>query len=410
MRLKPLFFVIILALVSITITIPTSNAQQSNDVYLAYVYQNSVHMADWQGNPINNTGPQFQIGQSANLFWSRDDSSLYIARRDGMFQTFAEGGSAVRLPGNYGITVTLDRRDEVFYYMESASPQTTNDPNRVTFPLRELNIVNATGGAGRLVGYIGSYPTGTSQAALNGAALQYARDGGLLGSSRPRIYTTYGETLFYSCCYPDAGLWGMNLSSGEVFSYSGAETLIPGASDVNNTFSRLAGPTLDGNLLVIDLISGGMRNYLVNVGEIERVTWSPDDTKIYLAIRNAPQNPLLLNAAITTSVDTRSASISIWRLDLVTEQIYQLATLGDFYGVSSMAATMDYVFVVTVEHNQKLVNDLNAGRVSADISPSDPLLTTDYLPNTILFRLTPDGQEAFSILADVWGVVARPQR
>lgn len=384
--------------------------QNADEVYLAYVYQNSVHTADWQGNPLTNTGPEFQIGQSANLFWSRDGESLYIARRDALFQTFAEGGAAVRLPGTYGITVTLDRRDEVFYYMESASPQSTDIPNVVTFPLRELNVVNATGGAGRLVGYIGNYPTGTAQASLNGAALQYARDGGLLGSSRPRIFTTYGETLFYSCCYPEAGLWAMNLSSGERYSYSGTETFVPGGADINNTFSRLAGPTLDGNLLVIDLISGGMRSYLVNAGEIERVTWSPDDTKIYIAVRTAPAEALLLNAAITTSVDTRSASISIWRLDLVTGQVRQLATLGDFYGVSSMAATMDYVYVVGVESNQRLVNDLNAGRLGANTSPSDPILTTHYLPGSTLFRITPDGQEAFSILADVWGVVARPRR
>lgn len=412
MQLKTLLFSTICLLVAVGLPLGSKSAaqQDTDEVYLAYVYQNSVHTADWQGNPLINTGPEFQIGQSANLFWSRDGESLFIARRDALFQTFAEGGAAVRLPGTYGITVTLDRRGEVFYYMESASPQTTEIPNVVTFPLRELAVVNATGGAGRLVGYIGNYPTGTAQATLSGAALQYARDGGLLGASRPRIFTTYGETLFYSCCFPDAGLWAMNLNTGERYSYSGAETFVLGASEINNTFSRLAGPTVDGNLLVIDLISGGMRNYLVDAGEIERVTWSPDDTKIYMAIRNAPQETLLLNAAITTSVDTRSANISIWRLDLVTGQVRQLATLGDFYGVSSMAATMDYVFVVAVESNQRLVNDLNAGRLAADTSPSDPILTTNYLPGTTLFRITPDGQEAFSILADVWGVVARPRR
>ncbi len=410
MRYKTLLLLMVILFVVMSIPHDVKAQSTEQPVVLAYVHENIVQLADGQGNPLMTTGPEFQSGQSARLFWTPDGRVLYIARRDGLFETTARGGAAVRLPGDYGLTVTLDLTGEVFYYLESTNPQPAEDENYVVIPLRELNILNMSGGAGRLVGYVGPYPVGTANVTLNAAALQYARDGGLLGPSRPQLFSTYGETLFVSCCFPEAGLGAINIQTGDAWRYVGAETLIVGAAAVNNTYSRLAGPTTDNNLLVVDLITGGTRVYTMSVGAIEHVAWSPDEREIYLAVRTAPQDPLLLSTLVTAQIDTRSALISVLSLDLVTGQVRQLTTLGEFYGVSSMAATEEYIFVVAVESNARLVEDLNAGRLPADISPTDPALMTTYLPSTILFRITPDGREAFSIMADVWGVVVRPQR
>lgn len=388
-------------------TLVAEARQSTTPVALAYVHNNTVKLADAAGNLIATTGPEFQSGQGATLFWSADGESLYIARRDGMYVTGANGGAATRLPGNYGLTVIFDRTGNVLYYLESTSPAEGSQPDRVTFPLRELNTTVQIGGTGRLVTYIGDYASGTAQAELTTAALQYARDGGLLGNGRPRLFTTYGTTLFYSCCFPDPGINALNLITGDKTPYDLA--VVPGAASINNSFSRLAAPTVDGNLRLIDLISGGTRDYPIGLGEIERTSWSPDDKQVYFAVRAPAQEPLQLTPLVTAPVDTRSASIQIWRLDLVTGQTRQLATLGDFYGVSSMATTSDYIFVVAVERNQKLVNDLIAGRLPSDLPANDARLG-DYLPGTILFRISPDGSEALSILSDVWGLVARPIR
>jgi hypothetical protein len=68
------------------------------------------------------------------------------------------------------------------------------------------------------------------------------------------------------------------------------------------------------------------------------------------------------------------------------------------------------VFVVAVESNVRLVEDLNAGRLPPDISQTDPRLMGEYLPGTILFRVPVAGGETLSVLSDVWGIVARPRR
>ncbi len=403
---------ITLILLLLLTSLPSVAALQDDgldDVYLAYVHQNTVMLADANGSPLQTTGPDFLLGESARLFWSPDGQSLYIARRDGLFQTTAGGGAAVRLPGTYSLTITLNRTGNVFYYLDSSSPvPLETDPNLVTFPLREMNTANLSSGMGRLAGYVGAYPTGTATAMLNGAALQYARDGGLLGPSRPRIFTTYGDTVFFSCCFPEPGLSAFSLQSGDTWTYPGTETLIPGSANLNHTLSRLAAPTAEGNLVVLDLITGGTRTYQLSVGTIERVGWSADDTKIYIAVRTPPNDPLALNTLVTTDIDTRSAVISVLSLDLVTAQTRQLATLGEFYGVSSMVVTEDYIFVVVVESNVDIVNALNSGQLPPDTSSNDPVLVTTYLPDSILYRITPDGREAFSILSDVWGIAARP--
>lgn len=406
MRVK-LFLLIICGIILTNID-PTAAQSIRNEVYLAYVHDDVVTLADAEGMPLATPGPEFQVSQAANLFWTADGKWLYIARRDGLFQTDADGSPSVRVPGNYGITVLYDRSGIIIYYMETANPQDSDDPDFLTFPLRELNTRISAGGTGRLVGYIGQYPKGSSDAVTYGAALQYARDNGLLVAGRPRIFPTYGSTMFYSCCFPDIGLNTIDLASGNKQPYD--PTFIPGPSALNSTYSRLAGPTSNGTIRVYDLITAGTRDYTANVGTIERMAWSLDDDVLYFTSRANPQNPLELNPIVTSPIDTQSASIVVWRLDLSTGQLKQLAVLGDFYGVSSIAVTRDYIFVVAVERNNRLVEDLNTGRLPQDLSTTDPRLISDYLPGTILFRIRPDGSEALSIMADVWGITARQRR
>jgi hypothetical protein len=214
--------------------------------------------------------------------------------------------------------------------------------------------------------------------------------------------------MFYSCCFPNPGLNAIDLPSGDKRPYD--TQIIPGPAALNSVRSRLAAPTLSGSIRLIDLVSAGIRDYEANVGTIERLVWALDDSAVYLIARQPPNNPLELNPIVTSIIDTQSANIVVWRLDLVTGQLRELAQLGDFYGVSSVAATHDYLFVVAVERNTRLVEDLNAGRLPPDLDPMDPRLLTDYLPSTILFRIKPDGTEALSIMTDVWGVAARPLR
>ena len=386
---------------------PILARQNAANVYLAYVHQNTVKLADAQGNPITTVGPEFQTGQAASLLWTPDGERLYIARRDGLYETSAEGGAAVRLPGDFSITIAMDRGGNSLYYIESSNPAEADQPGFITFPLRETSLFNM-GGTGRLVNYIGSYSLGSSDAALGGAAFQYARDGGILGGGRPRLIPTYGTTLFYSCCFPDAGLNAIDIPSGEIRAYD--STFIPGPSAMNANLSRLAGPTINGTIRVIDLISAGTRDYPINFGDVERIAWALDDSALYLAVRGTPKDPLPLSPLVTSPIDDREADIFVWRLDLVTGGLVQIAELGDFYGVSSIAATDEYVFLTVVERNVALINDLNSGRLPADLSPADPRLTSDYLTGSILFRIRTDGSEALSILADVWGVVAKPRR
>ena len=417
---RQIFLSASLLLIILISSISTSSQAQTSvadDVYLAYVHENTVKLADIAGLPLAEIGPQFSTGQSANIFWAEDGRLLYIARRNGLYETGASGSAATQMPGNYGITMTFDGTGDVIYYMESTNPQETASPDFVTFPFRELNTLQSVGGTGRLVGYIGEYPVGSSEVSIYGAALQYARDGGLLAQDfngqvmiigRPRLFTTFGSSAFYSCCFPNPGLNIIDTRNGEKGTYDRA--FIPGPAGLNSTRSRLAGPTVDGKIRVIDLISAGVRDYEANIGVIERVTWALDDKDLYLVTRENAQTPLEPNPIISTPIDARSAYIVVWRMSLSTGRFQRIAELGDFYGVSSMAVTHDYVFVVAVERNTKLVEDLNAGRLPQDISLNDPRLTSVYLPSTVLFRIRPDGTEAFSVMADVWGVAARPRR
>lgn len=411
---------VLILIIALLPTFAVASQQPDSAVALAYVHQNILKLADAQGNPLYITGPEFQVGQSARLLWSPDGNTLYIARRDGLFQTTAIGGAAAKIPGEFGLTVALDRTGQLLYYLDTSTPIPINNetdgptpetptPAILSYPLRELAF-SGDSDTGRLVGYIGEYLTGTANMVLNGAALQYARDGGLLEAARPNLFATYGDTLFYSCCFPNAGMQAFSLQNGTAWAFEGTQNFVAGRAALNNTYSRLAGPTIEGHVLVVDLITAGLRTYLIDAGEVERVAWSPDDTTLYLAVRTAPQNLLQLAPTVATPVDTRSATISIWRLDLVTAQLWPIATLGDFYGVSSMVATDAYVFVVTVESNARMVEALNNGTLAPDIDPADPILNSTYLPSTVLYRLTLDGREAFSILGDVWGLAVRPRR
>jgi hypothetical protein len=381
--------------------------QQQPAVALAYVYNNSVYLADAQGTPLEEVGPVF-AGEAGKLFWSRDGEILYIVRRDSLFQTFAAGGSAVQLPGAYSLSITLNRPGDALYYLERRNPQPTDNPEIITLPLRETNVGLISSGTGRLVGYVGQYPSGSDTVFAVGAALQYAMDGGLLNSGRPGLIPTYGPTIFYSCCFPAPGLRGINLDTGQTFDYPGAETLLVGKSATNKNLSRLAGPTSDNAILMLDLISSGIRNYTVDVGTIERVAWGYGDRYLYMAVRQPPNSPLQLNPVITTNLDLTSAAITIWRLDLVTGRTLQLASLGDFYGVSSMTVTDRYIFAAVVESNFRAAADLNAGRLPGDLPGDAAILRGEYLPGSILYRITLDGREAISVQGNTWGVVARP--
>lgn len=406
MRLKLMFFAICIAIVA---NLGSTSAQSiEDDVYLAYVQDNVVRVADREGMPIAAPGPTFDSLQSANLFWSADGDRLFIARSDGLFETNASGSPAVRLPGNFGISLLYDRSGDIVYYLDTGSPAEAETPGHITFPLRELNTNISASGTGRLVAYVGEYTIGPADTILYGASLAYVRDGGLLGSGRPRIFPTYGSTMFYACCYPEAGLNAVDLASGDKRVYD--PTFMPGAAAMNSTFSRLAGPTTDGTLRIHDLITAGIRDYTANVGNIERVAWALDETALYFTSRAAPNEAIELTPIVTTEIDAQSANILVWRLDLATGRLQQLAELGDYYGVSSIAVTSDYIFVVVVERNTRLVNDLNSGRLPQDISITDPRLMNEYVPNSILFRITPDGSESLSLMANVWGVAARPRR
>ena len=406
MRLKLIFFIICVVIVANLG--PISAQSIEDDVYLAYVQDNVVRVADREGLPLAAPGPTFTSLQSANLFWSANGEQLFIARGDGLFETSASGSPSVKLPGSFGISVFYDRSGQIVYYLDTSAPAEAETANHVTFPLRELNTNISQGGTGRLVAYVGEYSIGPADTILYAASLTYARDGGLLGSGRPRIFPTYGSTVFYACCYPNPGLNAVDLASGDKRTYD--PVFIPGAAAVNSTFSRLAGPTTDGTIRIYDLITAGTRDYTANVGTIERMVWSLDDSEIYFTSRSAPNEAIELTPVVTTQVDTQSANILVWRLDLSTGRLQQIAELGDYYGVSSIAATRDYVFVVVVERNTRLVADLNSGRLPPDISLTDQRLSTEYVPGSILFRITPDGSEALSLMANVWGVAARPRR
>jgi hypothetical protein len=145
------------------------------------------------------------------------------------------------------------------------------------------------------------------------------------------------------------------------------------------------------------------------VGTIERVAWAPDDTYLYFIARYDPDTPLALDREPAFPVDPRSANITLYRLNLVTSVIRELAWRPDVYGVSSLAATDRYVFAVVVDPNTQLVSDLNLRRVRPGSLPTDPEMAK-YMPLTHLWRVAADGASAEDVAQGVWGVAARPIR
>jgi hypothetical protein len=373
-----------------------------------------VTLADGNGSPISPCGPTFTYGQGARLLWTPDGDVLYIARDDGLYAASPEGTPAVQVPGFYGRTLTIAQDAETLYYVETTSPQPV-DPavpeGRVAYPLREVAMSLMDGSAGRLAGYFGQYEAGAAQAAITFAAALYARDGGLLFSGRPNLWPTYGTNIFGTCCFPDPGLGMFDVSTGDFSVFD--PDFIPGGAAVNLTRTHLAGPTTSGAIRVIDLITGGTRDYRIEIagglGTIERVAWSPDDTYLYFVARYDPASPLALGHETAFPVDARSANITLYRLNLVTSVIRELAWRPDVYGVSSLAATDHYVFAVVVDPNTLLVNDLNARRVRPGSRPDDPEMAK-YMPLTHLWRVAADGSTAEDIADGVWGVAARPVR
>ncbi len=380
------------------------------DVRLAYVWQNTVTLADGDGVPLEQTGPSFAFGQGARLVWTADGSRLYIALDNGLYETGGQGGPAVQVPGIFGRTLTFTHDTGVLYYLETTAPQ-DEEPGIVSFPLREANTALMSGGTGKLAGYFGRFASGTTRANLTFAAALYARDGGLLGPGRPTLWPSYGSNLFGTCCFPDPGLGIFTLGT-ESYSVWDA-TFMPGAAATNATQTYLAGPTTNGVIRIIDLITGGTRDYAIQIagglGTIERVAWSPDDTMLYFISRYNPTTPLMLNVETRFPVDTSSADVTLYRLNLVTSTIEQLAWRADVYGISSLAATDEYVFATVVDSNVALINAFNTQQVAASLPSSDALLAP-YLPQTHLWRVAVDGSSVADVRDDVWGLAARPIR
>jgi len=387
--------------------LPQPATAQPGGAALAYVKDNQITLADWQGNPLTVPGPELTQWQSAKLFWSPDGASLYIATRQGLFATGAAGGAAVRIPGEFGLTVAMARHGGTVYNLDTDMPQEIS-ANTAAFPLRETNLATASGGRGRLVVTIGAYQLSTVNVNVTHAAALYARDGGLLEGGRPRLYPTYNNGLLFSCCFPDAGL-GL-VANGEVTPFD--PTFITGAAALNANGSRLAAPITQGVMRVVDLLTLATRDYpLEGMGgyeAIERIGWALDDGAIYFILRQTPQSPLeQLPSGGSYLADTRSAHLALWQLNLVTGAVGELARFGDAFGVSSLAVTHDYVFAVLVERNESLVNALNTGLLDANSAPTDPALDA-YIPRTILWRVERATGQMFALDENIWGVVARP--
>ena len=381
------------------------------EVALAYVWNDTVALADAEGQPLQTTGPSFSYGQGARLFWTANARTLYIARDDGLYATGTLGGAAAKLPGFYSRTLTISQDGELLYYLETVSPQEVENTNGlVAFPLRELPIQQMDGTTGRLAGYLGRYEPQASRADLTFAAALYVRDGGLLGPARPNLWASYGPNLFATCCFPNPGLGVFNVGTGDFTIYD--ETFPPGAAAINLTRTYLAGPTTTGAIRVYDLITGGQRDYVIEIagglGMIERLAWSPDDTSIYILSRYE-EEPLVLNQPPPFALDTRIATIRLYRLNLVNGLIRELAWRPDVYGASSMAATDRYVFAVVVDPNTKLVEALNSGQIPPGTTSADPALNA-YWPSTHLWRVDVMTGVADDALDNVWGVTARPVR
>jgi len=387
--------------------IPTTTAQQNN-VRLAYIQNNVVTLADYQGTPLAAPGPELQQWDSANLFWSPDGETLYIATRNGLFATGAGGGAAVRLPGEFGLTVVIARHGGALYNIDTDNPQEIT-ASTIGFPLRETNIANMEGGRGRMVRIIGEYATGSNNANISHAAALYARDDGLLEAGRPRLYATYGGSLFYSCCFPNVGLSVVELGTTDAYLYDGE--FITAAAAMNTTRSRLAAPTTTGAIRIYDLLTAGSRDYLIDVpggvGAIERIGWALDENAIYFVSREPSPNPLELLDGISYPADTRSALMVLWRLDLVSGRTTALLEIGDLYGISSMAVTGEFVYLTLIERNDALIQALNDGTLAPDIQPNDPALDA-YIPRSVLVRIDRESGNLYQVGENIWGVRVRP--
>lgn len=382
------------------------------EVALAYVWQDVVTLADADGEPLAQPGPAFGYGEGARLFWTADARTLYIARDNGLYAAGPGGSAPVQVPGRYGRTLTLSPDRETLYYLETSAPEEVEGSGGLNaFPLRELAVRMLTGGQGRLAGYFGRFQPGASRADLSFAGALYVRDGGLLGPGRPNLWAAYGAVVLGTCCFPDPGLGRFDIHA-EAFSVQD-DAFLPGAAALNLTGTHLAGPTTDGRIRVVDLITGGTRDYTIEIagglGVIERMAWSPDDAALYFISRYAPTNPLALAVDPPFEVDTRSANIQLYRLNLVTGTIREMAWRADVYGVSSLAVTDRYVFATIVEPNTALVNAINAGQVPAGTLPTDPALA-QHMPSTVLWRVDVETGAPADVRADVWGLAARPLR
>lgn len=388
-------------------TLPSTIAQGDN-VRLAYIQNNVVTLADGQGMPIDFPGPEIPGWQSAKLFWSPDGERLYTATREGLYITGPTGGAATLLPGQFGLTVTIARHGGALYNIDSDTPQDNGD-GTAAYPLRETNIANMEGGRGRLIGYIGNYDPSSVNANLSHAAAIYARDAGFLEGGRPRIWSTYGGSLLYSCCFPFEGLSLINMGGGASQVY--ASDFITSAAALNATASRLAAPTTNGTIRTIDLVSNGEREYTLDLpfqlGPIERMAWSLDDRWLYFTSRELPADPLAALPSVSYPADTRSALIMLWRLDLVTGTTAKMGEFGDAFGVSSMSATDDNLFLVIVERNDALVSALNTGALPPDIAFGDPALDA-YNPRSVLWRVNLANDALFAVDENIWGVAVRP--
>lgn len=393
---------------------------EPSDVALAYVWGDVVTLADADGTPLNQPGPSFEYGTGARLFWSADADTLYIARNDALFATDTVGGAAVSIARGYGRTLAISQDESAIYYLDTSTPQAVvneDDPNaqEVAFPLRTIAF-DTVGGTGRMVGYYGRFNASSASADIAFAAALYARDGGLLGPGRPHLWPTYGASVFGTCCFPEPGLGLLDTRLAE-FSVFDAE-FITAAAAVNLTHTHLAGPTTTGAIRIIDLITGGTRDYIPEIGgspllhgitNIERIAWSPDDTHLYIIVREDPSTPLELTTETSFPADLRSADVTLYRLNLVTSALTELAYRQNVYGVSSLAATDRYIFATVVDPNTALITALNARQVRPGSSPTDEALA-QYWPATHLWRVDLNGETDADILDDVWGVAARPIR
>ena len=404
-----LFLLLIIGMGSVLPGFAAPAPQIENQVAMAYVLANEVWLADEQGNSIYNTGLILDERQAATLFWSPDGKNLYVATRDGLFMVSAAGSAAVRLPGVFGLTLAFARHGSIIYNIDVENPQQVTETT-IAFPIRETNVANMAEGRGRLVNYIGEYDAASAQLSVTHAAALYARDNGLLGSGRPHLWATYGGGLFYSCCFPNPGLGLIQMGTGEIIA-NYDPGFMPGAASLNDAASRLAGPTTDSRIRIIDLITASGRDYVLEIPGgyemIERTTWAIDDSAIYFITREFPELPLEVLNTITYPADTRSAFASLWQLDLVSGRTTLLAEFGDIFGVSSLAVTHDHVFAVVVERNEALINALNRSEIPGDITPTDPLLN-NYMPRTALYRYNLRDTTLTRLTENVWGVTARP--